>query len=80
MAGKLRKIASPSAAACPIDSIHHREKGSEEKHTGVGNGCIGIPPKSNVYLQAGVRILESRHFSFIALTPGEHLPEKVMKT
>lgn len=42
MAGKLRKILSPSAAACPADSIHHKEKGSEEKHTGAGNGCISV--------------------------------------
>lgn len=42
MAGKLRKILSPSAAACPADSIHHKEKGSEEKHTGAGNGCISL--------------------------------------
>lgn len=80
MAGKLRKIASPSASACPIDSIHHREKRSEEKHTGVGTGCIGIPPKSNVYLQARVRILASRHFPFTALTQGERLTEKAEKT
>lgn len=30
MAGKLRKIASPSAAACLRDSIHHRRKGGKE--------------------------------------------------
>jgi len=68
MAGKLRKIVSSSAAACLIDSFHHREKGSEEKYTGLGTGCIGIPPKSNVYLQASMRILEFRQFPFTAPT------------
>lgn len=76
MAGKLRKIASPSAAACLIDSIHHRGKGSEENRTGVGTMYIGTPLKSNVYLQAHVRILEPRHFPFTAPTPGDCLPEE----
>lgn len=79
MAGKPRKIASPSAAAYRIDSIHHREKGSEEKCTGVGTGCTGIPPKSSVYLQTcedpGVQVL-SLHCS----SPRRTFPDKAENT